>query len=187
MSPVYLAHCRTLLSILLWSDTYIKETEREESSQALCLVLNIFLFSYQGCLGYFKILTAHTTSFSVIQLLPRQLWAPPACATCNNIFPSSDFLWHQKGLSMTISSLHGPSRNPQWLARKRKMKDLQSQAVKTQADKRSCLKPHLLSTSTLLCHQKHRQVLYRPSEITYPGITSCHEDCLVPCVLKNYS
>ena len=63
---------------------------------------------------------------------------------------------------------------------KRKTKEIQSQAVKAQADKRSCSKLHLMSTSSLLWHQKHRQVLYGPSEITYPGITSCHEGCLVP-------
>lgn len=189
MSPVYLAHCITPHYPYYYGLTHTIRVIRDKKvHEPYAWFLN-FLFSYRGCLRYFKTHTAHTTSSSVVQLLPPQLWSSSASAICNKIFPFPDFLWHQKGLPMTISSLHWASRSSQWLAEKKEKDDGDAEPGCESTSKQEVLfkaASQLMSTWTLLWHQKCRQVLYRLSEITYPGITSCHGDCLVSWVLKNY-
>lgn len=104
----------TLLSTLSQSDTYQKSNTTEQSSQALCPIFKIFLFSHQRCLEFLKKGTAHTLLFFMF---------------FRSFLPSYELLQHMKSGTLLFSQtsfgsrqaspwsspLHRPSRSLQRL------------------------------------------------------------------------
>lgn len=186
MSPIYLAHCITLHYQYYYGLTHTIRVIRDKKVHKPYAWFLNFLFSYWGCLRYFKTHTAHTTSSSVVQLLPPQLWSSSHVQSVTKFFLFQTSFGIRKA-SPWPSPLCTGKAEAHSDSQKRKKDNGDAEPDCESTSKQEVLfkaASELMSTWTFLWHQKCRQVLYRLSEITYPGITSCHGDCLVSWVLK---